>query len=74
VDTVQCAVEIHEVIRAKNEELPEDRRMLFRIGVNLGDVIEEGDRIYGDGVNVTARIESLADAGRICISRYCFPV
>ena len=48
VDAVQCAVEIHEVIRAKNEELSEDRRMLFRIGVNLGDVIEEGGRIYGD--------------------------
>jgi adenylate cyclase len=68
VDAVQCAVEIHEVIRAKNEELPEDRRMLFRIGVNLGDVIEEGDRIYGDGVNIAARLEGLADAGGICIS------
>jgi len=68
VDAVQCAVEIHEVIRAKNEELPEDRRMLFRIGVNLGDVIEEGERIYGDGVNIAARLEGLAEAGGICIS------
>jgi adenylate cyclase len=68
VDAVQCAVEIHEVIRAKNEELPEDRRMLFRIGVNLGDVIEEADRIYGDGVNIAARLEGLAEAGGICIS------
>jgi TolB-like protein len=68
VDAVQCAVEIHEVIRAKNEELAEDRRMLFRIGVNLGDVIEEGDRIYGDGVNIAARLEGLAEAGGICIS------
>ncbi len=68
VDAVQCAVEIHDVIRAKNEELPEDRRMLFRIGVNLGDVIEEGDRIYGDGVNIAARLEGLAEAGGICIS------
>jgi adenylate cyclase len=68
VDAVQCAVEIHEVIRAKNEELPEDRRMLFRIGVNLGDVIEEGDRIYGDGVNIAARLEGLEEAGGICIS------
>jgi len=68
VDAVQCAVEIHEVIRAKNEELPEDRRMLFRIGINLGDVIEEGDRIYGDGVNIAARLEGLAEAGGICIS------
>ncbi|MBN1833064.1 MAG: hypothetical protein JW896_13235, partial [Deltaproteobacteria bacterium] len=68
VDAVQCAVEIHEVIRAKNEEFPEDRRMLFRIGVNLGDVIEEGDRIYGDGVNIAARLEGLAEPGGICIS------
>ncbi len=68
VDAVQCAVEIHEVIRAKNEELPENRRMLFRVGVNLGDVIEEGDRIYGDGVNIAARLEGLADPGGICIS------
>jgi adenylate cyclase len=68
VDAVQCAVEIHDVIRAKNEELPENRRMVFRIGVNLGDVIEEGDRIYGDGVNIAARLEGLAEAGGICIS------
>jgi adenylate cyclase len=68
VDAVQCAVEIHEVIRAKNEELPENRRMLFRIGVNLGDVIEEGGRIYGDGVNIAARLEGLAEPGGICIS------
>ncbi|MFC1839218.1 adenylate/guanylate cyclase domain-containing protein [Thermodesulfobacteriota bacterium] len=68
VDAVQCAVEIHEVIRAKNEELPEGRRMLFRIGVNLGDVIEEGDRIYGDGVNIAARLEGLAEPGGVCIS------
>jgi adenylate cyclase len=68
VDAVQCAVEIHDVIRAKNEELPEDHRMLFRIGVNLGDVIEEGDRIYGDGVNIAARLEGLAEPGGICIS------
>jgi adenylate cyclase len=68
VDAVQCAVEIHDVIRAKNDELPEDRRMLFRIGVNLGDVIEQGDRIYGDGVNIAARLEGLAEPGGICIS------
>ncbi|MFC1840729.1 adenylate/guanylate cyclase domain-containing protein [Thermodesulfobacteriota bacterium] len=68
VDAVQCGVEIHEVIRAKNEELPEDRRMLLRIGVNLGDVIQEGDRIYGDGVNIAARLEGLAEPGGVCIS------
>ncbi|MBW1852419.1 MAG: tetratricopeptide repeat protein, partial [Deltaproteobacteria bacterium] len=68
VDAVQCAVEIQHILKAKNEELPENRRMIFRIGVNLGDVIQEGDRIYGDGVNIAARIESLADGGGICIS------
>ena len=68
VDAVQCAVEIQNVLKAKNEDLPENRRMIFRIGVNLGDVIQEGDRIYGDGVNIAARIESLADGGGICIS------
>jgi adenylate cyclase len=68
VDAVQCAVEIQKVLKAKNDELPEDRRMIFRIGVNLGDVIHEDDRIYGDGVNIAARIESLAEPGGICIS------
>ena len=52
---------------SKNAELPETKRMEFRIGVNLGDVIEEKDRIYGDGVNIAARLEGLADAGGICI-------
>ena len=68
VDAVQCAVEIQKVLKAKNEALPENRRMIFRIGVNLGDVIHEDDRIYGDGVNIAARIESLAEGGGICIS------
>jgi adenylate cyclase len=68
VDAVQSAVEIQEVIRAKNVELPEERRMEFRIGINLGDVIQEGERIYGDGVNIAARVEGLAEAGGICIS------
>ena len=68
VDAVQCAVEIQQVLRAKNAELPENRRMEFRIGVNLGDVIEEEDRIYGDGVNIAARVEGLAEGGGICIS------
>jgi len=68
VDAVQSAVEIQEVVRAKNAELPEDRRMEFRIGINLGDVIQEGDRIYGDGVNIAARVEGLAEPGGICIS------
>jgi len=68
VDAVQCAVEVQQILKVKNEDLPENRKMLFRIGINLGDVIEEGDRIFGDGVNIAARIESLADGGGICIS------
>jgi len=69
VDAVQCAVEVQKGLRDKNQELPEDKKMEFRIGINIGDVIEDGDRIFGDSVNVTARIESLADAGGICVSR-----
>ena len=68
VDAAQCAVEIQQVLKAKNSELPENRRMEFRIGINLGDVIEEGERIYGDGVNIAARVEGLAEGGGICIS------
>jgi adenylate cyclase len=68
VDAVQCAVETQQVLRARNALLPENRRMEFRIGINLGDVIEEGDSIYGDGVNIAARLEGLAEAGGICIS------
>ena len=69
VDAVRCAVEVQEELRVQNAELPENRRMQFRIGINLGDVIQEGERIYGDGVNIAARIEGLADGGGICISR-----
>lgn len=68
VDAVQCAVEIQHVIKAKNVVVPESRRMQFRIGISLEDVIEEGNRIYGDGVNIAARIEGMADPGGICIS------
>ncbi|MFX0201796.1 MAG: adenylate/guanylate cyclase domain-containing protein [Candidatus Hodarchaeota archaeon] len=72
VDAVQCAVALQKELKARNAELPENRRMEFRIGINLGDVIEEGDRIYGDGVNITARLEALADPGGICISKTAF--
>ena len=72
VDAVQCAVEVQQVLKAKNAELPENRRMEFRIGINLGDFIEEGERIYGDGVNIAARIEGLAEGGGICISGTAF--
>jgi pimeloyl-ACP methyl ester carboxylesterase len=68
VDAVQCAVEIQKELKTRNADLTENRRMEFRIGVNLGDVVEEKDRIFGDGVNITARMESLAEGGGICIS------
>jgi adenylate cyclase len=68
VDAVECAVEIQKELRALNTALPENRRMEFRIGINLGDVIEEEGRIYGDGVNIAARIETLSEAGGVCIS------
>ena len=68
VDAAQCAVEIQSTLAEKNDNLPENRRMHFRIGINLGDVIEDDGRIYGDGVNIAARIESLADPGGICLS------
>jgi adenylate cyclase len=65
-------VEIQETLKGKNAELPQNGRMDFRIGVNLGDVIEEEDRIYGDGVNIAARIEGLAEPGGICVSGTAF--
>jgi len=68
VDAVNCAVEIQRELAERNAELSEEHRMKFRIGVNLGDVFEEGERIYGDGVNIAARMESLAEGGGICIS------
>jgi adenylate cyclase len=68
IDAVQCAVEIQKQLKFENDELPESRRMEFRIGINSGDIIEDEERIYGDGVNVAARIESLAYPGGICIS------
>jgi TolB-like protein/class 3 adenylate cyclase/Flp pilus assembly protein TadD len=72
VDAVQCGVEIQKELRSKNVELAEGRRVEFRIGVNLGDVIREGDTIYGDGVNIAERVQSLADGGGICISGTAF--
>jgi class 3 adenylate cyclase len=72
VDAVECAVEVQKELKVKNEDLPENRRMVFRIGINLGDVIEEGDRIYGDGVNIAARMENLAAGGSICVSGTVF--
>jgi TolB-like protein/class 3 adenylate cyclase len=68
VDAVNCTVEIQRDLAERNADLPYNRKMEFRIGVNLGDVIEEEGRIYGDGVNIAARMESMAEAGGICIS------
>ncbi|HEV8717559.1 MAG TPA: adenylate/guanylate cyclase domain-containing protein [Candidatus Binatia bacterium] len=68
VDAVQCGVVIQTTLKAENANLPPDRRMEFRIGINLGDVMVEGEQIYGDGVNIAARLESLAEPGGICIS------
>jgi adenylate cyclase len=72
VDAVQCAVAVQNEIQARNAELPDKRKMEFRIGVNLGDVIDEEDRIYGDGVNIAARLEAMADPGGICVSKMAF--
>ena len=68
IDAVQGAVAIQRDLRARNAELPESRRMRFRIGINLGDLIVDGERIYGDGVNIAARVEALAQAGGVCLS------
>jgi adenylate cyclase len=72
VDAVQCAVAVQKEISARNTELPENRKMQFRIGINLGDVIQEEERIYGDGVNIASRLEGLAEPGGICISKTAF--
>ena len=72
VDAVNCSVEIQRKIDELNQELPSDRKMKFRIGVNVGDVVEEDDRIYGDGVNIAARVEGMAEAGGICITGRAF--
>src|SRR4029077_14849864 len=68
VEAVNCAVDIQAGLKSENANLPPERRMEFRIGVNLGDVIVDGVEIYGDGVNVAPRLESLADPGAIFIS------
>jgi adenylate cyclase len=69
VDAVRCAVEVQRAMVDRNADVPEDKRITFRIGLNLGDVIIDGDDIYGDGVNIAARLEALAEPGGICISR-----
>jgi TolB-like protein/class 3 adenylate cyclase len=68
VDAVECAIAVQAVMTQRNAEVAADRRMLFRIGVNLGDILVEGEDILGDGVNIAARLESIADPGGICVS------
>src|ERR1700726_877674 len=69
VDAVRCAAELQRAMIDREAAMPEDRRIRFRIGINLGDVIVDGDDIFGDGVNVAARLEALAEPGGLCISR-----
>src|SRR5215813_11887565 len=69
VDAVRCAVDFQQELKSRNAQLPIEWRMEFRVGINVGDVIVEGPQIYGDGVNIAARLEALAEGGGICISR-----
>ena len=69
VDAVRCAVEIQRGMAERNADVPAERRIEFRIGINVGDIIIEGDDIFGDGVNIAARLEALAEPGGICVSR-----
>jgi adenylate cyclase len=69
VDALRCAVEVQRGMAERNAGTPSEKRIEFRIGINLGDVIVESEDIFGDGVNVAARLEALAEPGRICVSR-----
>jgi adenylate cyclase len=69
LDAVRCAAEIQQGMLGREPRVPEDRRIRFRIGINLGDVIVEEHDIFGDGVNVAARLEAMAEPGGICVSR-----
>src|SRR4051795_3340708 len=68
VDAVECSVAVQAAMAERNEAVPPDRRMLYRIGINLGDILIEGDDILGDGVNIAVRLERIAEPGGICIS------
>src|SRR5947209_15916737 len=69
VDAVSCAVHMQRAMAARNADVPQDKRIVFRIGINLGDIIIDGDDIFGDGVNIAARLETLCEPGGVCISR-----
>ena len=71
VDAVRCVVEVQTAMAAKVADVPEDRRIAFRIGVNLGDIIIDGDDIFGDGVNIAARLEGDRRPGGVCVSAGC---
>ena len=68
VNAVRCAVEVQSAMADRTAEIAEDRRIAFRIGINIGDIIVEGDDIFGDGVNVAARLQEIAAPGGICVS------
>ncbi|MFQ5948910.1 MAG: adenylate/guanylate cyclase domain-containing protein, partial [Acidimicrobiia bacterium] len=68
VQALECSVEVQQTMAERNRTLPEDRHMAFRIGINLGDVMVDGDEIYGDGVNIAVRLQSVAEPGAICMS------
>ncbi len=72
VDAVQCAVDIQRTMAERNAEEPEDQQIKFRMGINLGDVIVQGDDIYGDGINIASRLEGLAEPDGVCISGTVF--
>ena len=72
VEGVRCAISVQEELKARNGELPDDRKMSFRIGINVGDVMIDGDDLFGDGVNVAARLEGIADPGGVCLSSSAF--
>src|SRR5262245_66619931 len=67
VGAAECAIEMQTVMAARNQTVPEHRRMRFRIGINLGDVVHDDSRIYGDGINIAARLEALADPGGVLV-------
>jgi adenylate cyclase len=72
VEAVECAAEIQRAMQVRNRGSSDERRMLLRMGIHLGDIIVEGDDIYGEGVNIASRLEGVAEAGGICISRHAY--
>src|SRR5206468_5004223 len=69
LDAVGCAVSVQRSMLKRNTDIPEDKQIIFRIGINIGDIIIDGDDIFGDGVNIAARLETLCEPGGVCISR-----